>query len=1279
MQQHVAMTTAWLPACGSSTGGTGVEPGPDVLLVATSTGKMVACAVTASRQQPREGWGSGAAQGLYTPFTSTASGTSALAGAGASQTQLHLQCVALIRPPAGGLRPASDMLGLPGGTGVLYCEEQGDMCVLGVPGGSPGGLWAACAAACAANVSTASAAPAAQVLPPPQSTGAATARLSTCFERPSATGPRGLHLPSPAAPGLLGLLSSWPGSTAAAMAPASGFVSAPAACTTAEAVPLVLLSCRRQAAPTADCAVGDLAGEGKPQMYSLTCQVQTDGQLPTANEPRPEVMSSSNSGQRLALGGIDVLRTGVGTHPVAHWPAGTLPAATGLWPMPLTHTHTHHSLLVASFLGGSRALTLGTHMTDATELLGLASHEPTVAVGFVQEGLMAQVTPSAVLLCCMEGVLVPEAAGAGAAGRGDGPAKMDVAKHSFTSGGVRASRLSVDGAGPSSGTDTMRGAGPAGSAGTHGSSCGAAGAGAATGSGVRGGTLAWRSPKNSRHGEGVSGGHVGRGSEWGLQLAPRARSWSGVVTDEVEGVEKGRQKGTGNADAGALPAWAGAPASGQSAGGLRSMGQAAAPAPVPQGASVYLQGPPVASNSPAAPPRGLPRSGGSRPGGTGRRLSAQPAQQPHAISSPGLVAGHGGRVRRHSARTSPGAGCGMQDAGASPVRAALRELHVGGSSSNSEAAGCSMDVDGETGAAVSSGGQLQPAWAWGKDVTALTAPGDVGVTSLALQDEPMQLSVGVDAGVTTPCTSQAAPQPHGSPAHKHDSPETHGTHPCLSSLQDAPDSAPVVAADADEPGIWRAASAPVYHPQQAGTDAAGSHASPPLEAPATSPSGGTFCGQVAPHILTAAIAPGCIVTALSRASALHVLAVVSKAGGGVGGAGGPALRGRKRGRALWHVQHAGFVPVSDEVSCLQLQPAPLSMLPLGLPCGSQPYWLLVGDRTPAVTLHLLVLGPQGMLLHHTALSRSMLPSRIQTAWDAASVGGGPVLPAVPQSLLICPSPEGATASCPTFVTGGTATATTASCRTTPGPSSASTSFTTPSPTITVQWLVGYRQGSAALYQADVRGGSALGLQPLLMRAGVAGQLGAGCVGQSDASQLASAQLLWHSKLGQQPVDLCPLSTAAGVGHLTPAGAGVGAAAGCTTGAGGTVAAGGSGAVGRLVWPPVLAVSSTTALLQLSPFNSHVAWRTVGGLRDVAHACSLLLPPSATSEMPVRVIPSSLHFALLCTPLPLTHTHTLLLPFSRFAAVCDVLGWHVCLCMVHGLHSPCRCSAAIILL
>jgi len=501
-----------------------------------------------------------------------------------------------------------------------------------------------------------------------------------------------------------------------------------------------------------------------------------------------------------------------------------------------------------------------------------------------------------------------------------------------------------------------------------------------------------------------------------------------------------------------------------------------------------------------------------------------------------------GRQRRMSARAAVHAGSG--DACASPVRAALRELRVGGSSSSTSehqpthhhsTGYAGMDVDG--------------------------GPGG-GAT------EPLAYPTGPDSALTDDCSFDSAAGPPVSAALNM---RAVPLHPAGGAQQPDPSQAAVQLTDMPEPGVWRAASA--------------------ASQPGCTPAATSTCAAGEQHIVTAAVAPGCVVVALSKHSALQVLAVVSKPGspdGSLGVGGHTPLSGRKRGRALWHVQPAGVVPIQAEVSCLEVQAAPSPMLPPGAPPGSQAYWLLTGDRSPAVTLALLTLSRHGALLHHAQLARAVLPARMQAGWDAAV--GGPAVQAVPQSVTLCQSAVAAPAA--TFVQppAGSAPAPAASGRTPPATPAAS--FTAQSCTHTVQWLVGYRQGSAALFECVVRAPPAFATHP-----GLGAPPGAAEAAYKPAP--AAAQLLWHSKLGQQPIDLCslaPITSSAG-----------------SSSAGGSPSSGsaaGGASPARAAWSPVLAVGSSTGLLHVSPFNARVSWQQLG-VREAGHACGLVLPPTAS--------------------------------------------------------------------
>jgi len=101
-------------------------------------------------------------------------------------------------------------------------------------------------------------------------------------------------------------------------------------------------------------------------------------------------------------GAVEVLQTEPPSASLAHVPSSDGPAVLGAWGVAASPHHPHHALLVLSFLGGSRMLTLGAKLQDVTDVLELAACEPTVAAGAVQAGLLAQVHApgSCKAMCC---------------------------------------------------------------------------------------------------------------------------------------------------------------------------------------------------------------------------------------------------------------------------------------------------------------------------------------------------------------------------------------------------------------------------------------------------------------------------------------------------------------------------------------------------------------------------------------------------------------------------------------------------------------------------------------------------------------------------------------------------------------------------------------------------------------------------------------------------------------------------------------------------------------
>ncbi len=87
--------------------------------------------------------------------------------------------------------------------------------------------------------------------------------------------------------------------------------------------------------------------------------------------------------------------------------AAPYPGLAGLWPLPAAPGASQHAALVLGFVGDSRALAPGGgpgggDLWDATDALGLADGEPTLACGAVGDRLGAQArgfqTPAAGLL-----------------------------------------------------------------------------------------------------------------------------------------------------------------------------------------------------------------------------------------------------------------------------------------------------------------------------------------------------------------------------------------------------------------------------------------------------------------------------------------------------------------------------------------------------------------------------------------------------------------------------------------------------------------------------------------------------------------------------------------------------------------------------------------------------------------------------------------------------------------------------------------------------------------
>jgi len=124
--------------------------------------------------------------------------------------------------------------------------------------------------------------------------------------------------------------------------------------------------------PILDFVAADLCMEGQPQLYT----------------------ASAHPGG----GSVRVIRTSRGVD-LLHKTPPDYCGLSNMWSVMVNASDRSHSLIVLSFVGGTRVLRAGLVLKDVTDTIGVASEEPTVAVGRLLDGLIAQVTRGSVRLC----------------------------------------------------------------------------------------------------------------------------------------------------------------------------------------------------------------------------------------------------------------------------------------------------------------------------------------------------------------------------------------------------------------------------------------------------------------------------------------------------------------------------------------------------------------------------------------------------------------------------------------------------------------------------------------------------------------------------------------------------------------------------------------------------------------------------------------------------------------------------------------------------------------
>lgn len=927
-QHHLVLKTAWLPdpslaqsgaaedssrSIGGGGGGRGsgaCSGASGVLLVASSDGHLLACTVEIPTGIPAQG----------APARSLAAPPSR------QLPELRVTCNRL-RPPAHGIRPPNMMLGLvAGGKGyVVYVEEQGDVLVLDAP-----------TLHCHAPTT------------PPHP--------------PAPTAPLSPAPPPPAAP-------------AAAAAGAGG---------SGRDTPLELRVVARmqQVGPLSGCLE---AGEDQDQgqgststsissrgsmssntttapltrgLFTLTTRVQGGGLLPAPG-------GALESGT--ARSSVDKVAAGVLAAPVAQFPAGSLPPTTGLWPLHSSPSHAHHSLLVASFLGASRVLTLGNTLSDVSDELGLCVEEETVAAGVGHDRVMVQVTPSAVWLRSLEGVGAAVEVGGGvedggaagelpSSGRGDGGRGGTASRRGWEEAGRK---LDSNG----------------------------------EGGWPEDGAWAWRAPKNRRQGEAAAavggGAHSRRASAVAAEagcgglVAPRAWSWSGGmsrahgaehphgahgVSAEADGMANPTGPGSGPEPRQPLHHHLQGPAQGQVGHSLVHDSQPWLPRPY--GTQAGCPQAPRSLSSRSTPDREILQAG-----------SQAARHQPHLLGGPSAALGGRGlssaparrgtphtqaRQRRLSGRAGGAAAAAdaFCDATASPVRAALQELRVHSATTTATTATTTTTATAATTTTPSS------READGAGHTHSRQGRCTGDVSMAVDEAPAGEDTlsgpAADHTATGVAAVHTATPSNG--AHTRLTPVTLATASTTSPPQQAPGggaAAPMsdqeagagvsslsqrMQSDMGEVGVWRVPQSQGRGPRNPDQDSDGAGGQ-------SRHSGGRMglrvvscvTGGADQHrITTAAVAPGCVVAAVSKQAELQVLAVVRTphsvfVGTGTGRTGQQGhtgrqapFSGRKRGRAVWHMAAAGVVPIQAEVSCVEVRLLLLSRLTESLHGSERP-------------------------------------------------------------------------------------------------------------------------------------------------------------------------------------------------------------------------------------------------------------------------------------------------------------------------------------------------------
>jgi len=118
-------------------------------------------------------------------------------------------------------------------------------------------------------------------------------------------------------------------------------------------------------------------------------------------------------------GGLRVLSPATQVTQVISGPEDMLAGASSMWALTDTPDSSEHVALLFSFAAGaSRALSVGVAFRDVTDLLGLQAQASTLFAACVAEGVVAQVTPTGVYLCCMDSLLSCSSDNEGRAWRG---------------------------------------------------------------------------------------------------------------------------------------------------------------------------------------------------------------------------------------------------------------------------------------------------------------------------------------------------------------------------------------------------------------------------------------------------------------------------------------------------------------------------------------------------------------------------------------------------------------------------------------------------------------------------------------------------------------------------------------------------------------------------------------------------------------------------------------------------------------------------------------------